>query len=139
MRIFLFGRVTLQLYPDSKSKFSRFLFYSIFANAHLYFFGKFRPENRKYFEIQVKNVKYMSKHVFMTHFVVEFEALAVLLPKVSYKFVPKIFYAIFFNCGIFGKVCNFLQRLLYDMEYLSEVVLKEKPWMNQMNMDLETF
>ena len=38
-----------------------------------------------------------------------------------------------------GKFRNFLQRLLYDMEYLSEVVLNEKPWMNQMNMDLETF
>ena len=97
MRNFVLSeRVTIQLYPDSKSKFSRFSFYSIFANAHLYFFGRFRPENHKYFEIQVKNVKYMSKHVFMTHLVVEFEALAVLLPKVSYKFVPKNF------------LCNFL-------------------------------
>ena len=38
-----------------------------------------------------------------------------------------------------GKFSNFLQQMLYDMEYLSEVVIKEKPWMDQMNMDLETF
>ena len=38
-----------------------------------------------------------------------------------------------------GKFCNFLQQMLDDMECLSEVVIKEKPWMNQMNMDLETF
>ena len=38
-----------------------------------------------------------------------------------------------------GESCNFIQQLLYDMECHSEDVINENSWMNQMNVDLQTF
>ena len=75
----------------------------------------------------------MSKHVFITHFFVEFEALAALLPNTK-GFVQirtqKFFIQFSLIVVISRKVCNFLQQLVYDVECLSEVVINEKPWMS---------